>query len=213
MQYRFLRSSVSPQGWAVAWFAAFALLFVTGCGDDADNGTGGTAATGGAGGSGATGGSGGTGGTGGSGGNGSATLTIGEETWDFDAFDCAFGTDATGSPLFSFSSNAFGEDAGGARIQMQADIEDDTGQGRYEGDGVVYTVYITDIDDFASPSVDWESRSRGFVGRPSQDTMVVVDGDRVTAEGLFDDLTTPAVVEEVPGSLDALCGSQSIGNR
>jgi hypothetical protein len=153
--------------------------------------------------SGAGGGEGGTSGSGGtpSGGMGSATLTIGDETWEFDSFGCAFGHDATQSDIFSFSSNSFGEHSNGAGVQMQAGIEDDTGQGRYEGEGVIYSIDINDIDDFENPSVGWESRS-------SDETVVTIDGDHITGEGLFDDLLTPEA-EQVPGTLDGTCGSQS----
>ncbi len=207
MLYRFLCS----HGSAMAWLSAFALVFAAGCsGDGGDNGTAGTGGAAGTAGTAGTGGTAATGGTGGSEGDGAATLTIGEETWEFDSFGCAFGTDATGSPLFSFSSSAIGQHSGGARVQIQADIEDDTGDGRYEGAGVFYTVYITDIDDFVTPSVDWESTSREFVGRPSQGTVVLIDGNQVTAEGFFDDLTTPLDRQEVAGTLNATCGDQSI---
>ena len=57
-----------------------------------------------------------------------------------------------------FSSSAFGEHSNGARVQMQAEIEDDTGQERYEGAGVIHTVYINDIENFENPSVDWQAR-------------------------------------------------------
>jgi len=176
---------------------AFALI---GCTNGTDEGAAGSGGGGGAGG--------GAGGSGGApqGGMGSATLTIGDETWEFDSFECAFGHDATQSDVFSFSSNSFGEHSNGARVQMQADIEDDTGQGRYEGEGVIYTVYITDIEDSANPSVDWESTSRGSPGMPSGQTVVNIDGDHVTAEGLFDDQLTDDF-EQVPGTLDGTCGS------
>ncbi|MBW2161718.1 MAG: hypothetical protein JRH14_17435, partial [Deltaproteobacteria bacterium] len=108
-------------------------LMASGCNDDpAMAGTGGTGGQG-------TGGTGGQG-TGGTGaaptGSGSASLTIGDETWEFGEFGCAFGYDATESQVYSFSSNSFGEHSNGARVQMQANIRDDTGQERIEGDGV-----------------------------------------------------------------------------
>jgi len=179
---------------------AFALI---GCNDGTDESPSGSGGSG-------SGGSNGAGGSGGApqGGMGAATLTIGDETWEFDEFACAFGHDATQSDIFSFSSNSFGEHSNGARVQMQADIEDDTGQGRYEGQGVIYTVYITDIEDFANPSVDWESTSRGSPGMPSGQTVVNIDGDHVTAEGLFDDRLTDDF-EQVAGTLAGNCGNQS----
>lgn len=177
----------------------FALaLAVAACGDDDSNGGGG------AGGNGGDVGAGGSGGNGQPTGSGSATLTIGEQTWEFDSFGCAFGYDATQSSIFVFSSNAIGEHSNGARVQMQANIEDDSGQERYEGEGVIYSVDIDDIDDFENPSVSWQARG------PADEIVVEIDGDRVTAQGVFDDLLTDLVIEEVPGTLDATCGSQSI---
>ena len=155
-----------------------------------------------------SGGSGGTAGTGGTGGApdglGSATLTIGDETWKFDSFDCAFGYDATQTNVYVFSSSAFGEHSNGARVQMQAEIEDDTGGERYEGAGVIYTVYINDIENFENPSVDWQARG------PAAEIVVKIDGDHVTAEGVFDDQLTELEVEQTPGMLDASCSSRSI---
>ena len=182
---------------------AFAMAACNGGDDEGSSGTGG-----GAGGGGGEGGASGSGGTP-SGGMGSATLTIGDETWEFDSFGCAFGHDATQSDIFSFSSNSFGEHSNGARVQMQADIEDATGQGRYEGEGVVYTIYIADIEDFQNPSVDWESTSRSLPSMASGETVVTIDGDHITGEGLFDDLLT-GEFEQVPGTLDGACGSQSL---
>jgi hypothetical protein len=192
--------------WKILCACVVSAFFLIACNNGSDGGESG---------SGGSAGGGGTGGSSGSGGappngEGSATLTIGEETWEFDSFGFAFGHDATQSDLFSFSSNSFGEHSNGARVQMQAEIEDPTSQGRYEGDGVIYTVYITDIEDFMNPSVDWESTSREIPGvMPSGQTVVHIDGNHITAEGLFDDQLTEDVFEQVPGTLDATCGSQS----
>ncbi|MBW1758096.1 MAG: hypothetical protein JRJ80_18275, partial [Deltaproteobacteria bacterium] len=140
-------------------------LMASGCNDDpAMGGTGGTGGQG-------------TGGTGAAPtGRGSASLTIGDETWEFDEFGCAFGYDATESQVYSFSSNSFGEHSNGARVQMQANIRDDTGQERIEGDGVIYEVDINDIDDFQNPAVSWDA-----VG-PAATIVVRIDGDHITAE-------------------------------
>jgi hypothetical protein len=39
---------------------------------------------------------------------------------------------------------------------------------------------------------------------------VTINGDQVTANGVFDDGLTGLVLEEVPGTLTANCGSRSI---
>lgn len=129
---------------------------------------------------------------------GSATLTIGDQTWEFDSFVCAFGHEATSSDVYSFSSDSRGEHEGAA-VQMQANIRDDSGEGRYEGDGLTHDVFITDISDFENPSIDLQ-----FFG-PSG---IVIDGNTVTAEGLFDDELTDEI-EEIPGTLEATCGTAS----
>lgn len=181
----------------VAWACALPLGLM-GCSDDpvmsADGGNGGNGATGGSG----------TGGTGGGGNvdNGSATLTIGDETWEFGEFGCAFGYEATQTQVYSFSSSAVGNSEG-ASVQLQAEIMDDTGQERFEGEGVLYMVYIQDFENFDDPTVDWEARG------PADVVVVNIDGDDVTAEGVFDDLRT-AEIEQVPGTLTATCGAQSI---
>lgn len=131
--------------------------------------------------------------------SGNATLTIGDSTWEFDSFGCAFGHEATQSDVYSFSSNSFGEHEG-ARVQMQANIRDTTGQGRFEGDDLDFEVFINDIDDFENPSIDWDLESADSF---------TIDGDTVTVQGTFDDGLTETEQEAAPGSLEATCGSQS----
>lgn len=152
--------------------------------------------------------------SGGGGDLGSAVLTIGEQSWSFDAFGCAFGHEATQSDVYSFSSNAFGQHSNGARVQMQAEVRDDSGQGRLEGD-VIYTIYIQDIQDFESPSVSWETTNDEDpqlvdlgLAPPSGEAVIHIDGDTVTGEGYFDDGLTDEF-ERVFGTLEATCGSQS----
>lgn len=130
---------------------------------------------------------------------GHATLTIGEQTWEFDSFVCAFGHDATQSDVFSFSSDTRGEHEG-AQVQVQANIRDESGAGRFEGADLVHQVFIKDVSDFDNPSIDFEFNSPAGIQ---------IDGYDLFAEGLFDDkLTTDA--EEIPGTLEARCGDASV---
>ena len=130
---------------------------------------------------------------------GNATLTIGEQTWEFDYFVCAFGHDATMSDVFSFSSDTRG-DHEGAQVQVQANIRDDSGEGRFEGADLVHQVYIQDVSDFENPSIHFEFNAPAGIE---------IDGYDLFAEGLFDDeLTTDA--EEIPGTLEARCGDASV---
>jgi hypothetical protein len=131
---------------------------------------------------------------------GSATLTIGDETWEFDNFVCAFGHENTESDTFSFTTNSFGE-FDGVRTQMQVTIADDSSQGRFEGEGTSQRIDFNDISDFENPSLDWSmSRDAGAIR---------IDGNSVTAEGAFNDGLTEGVADEIPGTLVATCGDMS----
>lgn len=130
---------------------------------------------------------------------GHATLTIGDQTYEFETFLCAFGHDATQSSVYSFSSDTRGQ-VGEAQVQMQANIRDESGQGRYEGDGLTHEVFIADISDFENPSISFEMNAPDGI---------VIDGNDVTAEGNFDDQLTEGTIEEIPGTLDATCGTAS----
>ena len=130
---------------------------------------------------------------------GHATLTIGDETYEFDTFLCAFGHDATQSSVYAFSSDSRGL-VGEAQVQMQANIRDESGQGRYEGADLTHEVFINDISDFDNPSISFDMNAPDGIR---------IDGNNVTAEGSFDDELTEGTVEEIPGTLDATCGTTS----
>ena len=132
---------------------------------------------------------------------GSATLTIGDETWEFDNFVCAFGHEATESDTFSFTTDSRGE-FDGVRVQMQVTIADDSGQGRFEGEGTSQRISFNDVSDFENPSIDWSM--------PREAGAISIDGYEVTAEGLFEDQLMPLGDREgVPGTLEATCGDMS----
>ena len=130
---------------------------------------------------------------------GSATLTIGDQTWEFDNFLCAFGHEATQSSTFSFTTNSSGE-FDGVRVQMQATIEDQDSAGRYEGAGTVHRIDFDDVSDFENPSLSWAMNTPDAIS---------IDGYEVTANGTFDDQLTDGVQEAIPGTLQATCGDQS----
>lgn len=152
------------------------------------------------------------GGGNGNGSGGSALLTIGSDSWELDNFGCAIGPEETQSDTYSFSSSSTG-DHEGARVQMQVEVRDDSGQGRLEGDGVIYTVYIRDIDNLSNPNIHFESTSEEDtalvelgLAPPSGMTTVAIVGDAVTAEGLFDDKRTEDDFTQVAGTLEGTCG-------
>jgi hypothetical protein len=130
---------------------------------------------------------------------GRSTLTIGDRTWTFDNYSCAFGHDATRSDTFSFSSVSDAYNDQGRTLYMLVEIEDETGQDRYDGEGVSYGISIVDLQHPDAPEVDYGSRDG---------TTVRVDSDRVTAEGTFDDFSTDGS-EAIPGSFEGSCGSRS----
>ena len=137
---------------------------------------------------------------GGGGGAGQATLTVGDESWMFDGVYCAFGPQQTRNERVSFSSGALGE-VDGRRVQLDASIQDTQQQGRYEGDGVIHSVTLNDIQDFQNPSIGWEAVS-GFAG--ASQIAFTIDGKSVNVQADFDDNTTDEI-EALPGTLAMIC--------
>lgn len=135
----------------------------------------------------------------GGGGSGSATLVVGDHTYQFDSFVCAFGYSSTQSATFSFSSNFIGE-VDGVRVQMQLDVEDPSGGDRLTGDGVVQRIHLDDISDFENPAISVSSN----------DLAATFDGDNITAEGTFwDAIADPGRLTPLPGTFEATCGAGS----
>ncbi len=132
---------------------------------------------------------------------GSATLVVGDRTFEFDNYYCAQGSSNTGNAAVSFSSGAFG-DYEGTRIQLDASILDFDEQNRMEGDGTTQSVTLDDVEDFENPSVGLSAIS-GVLSAVS--FLIQYDGTTVTVEALFDDNTTDEI-EEIPGTLTATCG-------
>ncbi len=202
------------------------LLAVTvacGGGDDDDDGPGAAATSGGSSPTQAGGGSGG-------GGGGEARLTVGDQTWEFENYRCAFGHGATQSDVYSFSSTDTIE-VDGARLELFFDIRDEDGEGRYEGDGVFHELRLTDVTDRGdskriATAVNFSGNEfflyRMFNELPEDEPLldpltVRIDGDRVTAEGWFREGGEFSVVDHerpleeqfVRGSFEATCGPGS----
>lgn len=171
----------------------FAIFTVTACGNSGDDSNSGAdAAPGG-------------------GDRGSATLTIGDDIWEFDNFSCYVGTDETQSNVYSFNSNSI-QTFDGTRVQMQAEIRDDSEQGRLEGDDLIFVVYINDIEDFENPAINFESTNEenealveAGLAPPSGNTQVTLDGDSVSASGEFDDKLTEDDFTLFAGTLEGTC--------
>ncbi len=131
---------------------------------------------------------------------GSATLTIGDQTYEFDEYYCIQGSANTGNSRASFSSGAFG-DIDGVRVQLDASIQDMNEGDAMEGEGTIHSVSLNDIEDFQNPSVSWDAVT-GFISAPAW--TVEYDGSTVRADALFDDGLTDDL-EEIPGTLEATC--------
>lgn len=121
-------------------------------------------------------------------GSGDVTLTVGDRTWDFDGFQCAFESSGLLNEGTTLGTNLIGE-VDGARIQMQIDVYDD-GAAQFTMD---------DIDDFENPSISYLETT---------DIVVTVDGSTVRAEG---DVTDEASgnFDVVPMSFEGECGPGS----
>ena len=144
-------------------------------------------------------------GDGGGFGSGTATLTIGDETWEISGVGCVFSAEEARNPNFPFNLSGFGESSTGARAQLSADIYDPSGQERHEGEGVTHHISFDDIEDFENPSVSWSSFDdvTGFIADGAV-TVITIDGKNVHGEGAFDDDTTDDI-EAVPGTMDVNC--------
>jgi hypothetical protein len=134
------------------------------------------------------------------GGSGEATLTVGDEVYEFDNYYCVVGSDNTGNDNISFSSGAFGE-VDGNRAQLDASIYDGSADDRMEGDGVIASVTFYDVTDFSNPKVAWVAES----GMQPTPVVFEFDGATLRVETTFDDARTDEL-EEIPGVLEATCG-------
>lgn len=133
---------------------------------------------------------------------GSATLTIGDETWEFDGIFCAFSPEESQNASISFTLTSFGEAESGNRTQLDVSIFDREDEGRYEGDGVIQSITLDDIDDFQNPTIGWDASS-GFAGMG--EPFLEIDGKNVRAETVFDNTLTDEEIEEIPGTFEATC--------
>ncbi len=131
-------------------------------------------------------------------GAGSATLVVGETTYEFDNFQCAFGYSNTMSDTFSFSSNSL-QVIDGVRVQMQLDVADRSGSDSLTGEAVVQEISVNDVEDFENPAISIRTTSLD----------ATFDGDTISAEGTFIDEAADSSAE-LPGSFEATCGAGTL---
>ncbi len=128
---------------------------------------------------------------------GTATLTIGDDRWEFTTVQCAFGTDETRNDDWDFSLSAIQDG-------LQLSATGGAPGGRY-GD----SVELNDIKDFENPSVGW---SAPFVpvgsGQAKPTDVLEIDGKTVTASVDFVDTRDDSSFAQnagVAGTLEASC--------
>ncbi len=135
------------------------------------------------------------------GGSGHATLTIGDESWEFDGLYCAFSTEESGNENDPFGVSGFTTTSTGARAQLDASIVDLSGAGSMSPENL--DVSLEDIDDFDNPSVSWSTNGIEALGGSTPDLQI--DGKNVTINAVFDDNLTESDFETIPGTLVASC--------
>lgn len=108
---------------------------------------------------------------------GSASLTVGDETWDFDGVLCAFGEDEIGQEGAEFVLSAIADG-----LQFYLTI-----------DSFGHSASINDIENFENPSVSWESETDGFI---------TLSGNDASGESSFINYDT---METADGSFEATC--------
>ncbi|HSO69772.1 MAG TPA: hypothetical protein VLQ67_09060 [Arachnia sp.] len=112
---------------------------------------------------------------------GSASLTVGDETWDFDGVLCAFGPDEIGQEGAEFVLSAIADG-----VQFYLSIDE-----------FGHSASIHDVQNFEDPTVSWDSDM-------SADGFITVSGKEASGEVGFVDYESD-LMESVPGSFEATC--------
>lgn len=112
---------------------------------------------------------------------GAASLTIGDETWDFDGVLCAFGPDEIGQEGAEFVLSAIADG-----VQFYLSIDE-----------FGHSASIHDVENFEDPTVSWDSDTNA-------DEFINLSGKEASGEVGFVDYETD-LMEAVPGSFEATC--------
>lgn len=115
-------------------------------------------------------------------GGGGATVTIDDETWEFDAVLCAMGPDEIGQE--------------GAELVVSATA--DGLQFYVSIDSFGNSISLNDIEDFQNPSVAWST-----LGTSAEEVVIDVDGNEVS--GSSDTFVSEITGAEASGSFEATC--------
>lgn len=114
---------------------------------------------------------------------GSASVTIGDQTWDFDGVLCAFGPEEIGQEGAEFVLSAIGD---GLQFYISVDA-----MGQF--------VSLNDIENFEDPALSWEADQDA-----SGEGFIQVDGKDVSGEATFIDYHSESW-DEVEGSFEGSC--------
>ena len=114
---------------------------------------------------------------------GSASVTIGDQTWDFDGVLCAFGPEEIGQEGAEFVLSAIGD---GLQFYISVDA-----MGQF--------VSLNDIENFEDPALSWEADQDA-----SGEGFIQVDGKDVSGEATFIDYISESW-DEVEGSFEGSC--------
>lgn len=117
---------------------------------------------------------------------GSATLSVADETYEFDRPRCAFGAEETGRDDTEFVLSAIQDG-----MQLDATINTRFG----------HVVSLDDIEDHENPRVSWSAGEVGSTSSSSEE-IIRLDGKRVTVETTFTDQTSGTTAD---GALEATC--------
>lgn len=112
-------------------------------------------------------------------GGGSASLTVGDQTYEFDSVLCAFGEDEIGQEGAEFVLSAI---ADGTQFYVSID-------------SFGHSVSLDDIEDFENPSVSLASQGDDFIE---------IDGRSASGDAEFLDGTSEGF-DTQPGSFEATC--------
>lgn len=131
------------------------------------------------------------------GGGSAATITIGDETWGLANVACRMRSDGTEPFMLAASNGLIGVSL--SELSLYVNVRDDGGEGLLEGDSVVHQVVLSD-GPIRTPTLHRRGAS------DAGEMTITIAGPRITARGTFDDVLTPEV-EEVPGTVEADCGT------
>jgi hypothetical protein len=130
-----------------------------------------------------------------------ATTTRATMIRAIDGVGCVFSAEEARNPDFPFNLAGSSTSDDGKSLHVAADIYDSSGEERHEGEGVIHSIEIYDLD-FENQTLHWRAETPFLGGDDS--TFVTVDGKNIHGVGVFDDQTTDEI-EELPGTLDLVC--------